>query len=152
MILEAIVEIPRLSRYKYEINKDTGDLILDRVLAIHAPQNYGFIPNTLQKDGDALDIFIISGYAVPPKTKVKVEIIGIFKCMDNKQQDDKLIGLLVGDDTNSDYINEIIDSIQYYLENYKSGFKVKSYEHLSQAKKVYKQSVKDFIVSARDKK
>lgn len=121
--MEAIVEISAGSSYKYEM-KD-NQLVLDRVLNQHVPFNYGFFPDTLCGDGDPLDVFIISKYPIPSGTKVKVSIIGGFKCVDNHQQDDKLIGVLEGEEyyfTNRQ--EACISEIRHYLQSYKEGFHI----------------------------
>lgn len=141
MILEAIVEIPKGSNYKYEISKETGELILDRVQDLKVPHNYGFIPGTLCGDGDPLDVFIISNNAIPPKTRVKVKVFGVFQCIDNGDEDDKLIGFLVGDEPVEFLANLVRKGstvrIEDYLRNYKKGFEVIGYHSGDVASGVY---------------
>ena len=76
-IVNAIIEIPAGSRIKYEIDKDTGFLVLDRVLfsAVHYPANYGFIPRTYCDDGDALDVLVLAQTPVHPLTIVPARAI-----------------------------------------------------------------------------
>lgn len=118
MKLTALIEIPKGSRYKYEV--DENSMTLDRVLNQPIPYNYGFLPHSAtQADGDKLDIFVISEYEISPFTTCKVNIIGGFKCLDNGIQDDKIVGVLQGEDV---YPN--ITAIRQYLETYKTDFKV----------------------------
>lgn len=127
MIIQAIIEIPTGSNYKYEIDKDTSELVLDRVLQYNLPANYGYIPNTMSPDGDPLDIFIISKLPLVPKSRVKVNIIGVLKCLDNGVEDDKIISTLVGDcDGYYDNGFSYLYDIRFYLNNYKEGFNLTS--------------------------
>src|SRR5829696_1122161 len=82
----AVIEIPKGSKLKYEIDKKTGILILDRVLysSVHYPANYGFIPRTLAGDGDALDILVLMQEPVQPLTLVRARAIGGFAMRDDK--------------------------------------------------------------------
>lgn len=90
-----IIEIPRGSRNKYELDKKTGLLRLDRVLhgAIHYPANYGFIPRTLGDDADPLDILVLGLEPVHPLVLVEARPIGALRMKDEKGIDDKLIGV-----------------------------------------------------------
>lgn len=141
MKLEAIIEIPAETNYKYEIKED-GELVLDRVISMAVPFNYGYIPNTMCNDGDPLDIFIISQDAIFPKTRAKVSVIGGFTCIDNGHQDDKLVGILIGEEEcYTGY--EVSDSkkfIRHYLENYKTGFVVQSEVDQTDAEMIYIES------------
>lgn len=126
-ILEAIIEIPKDSHYKYEVDKNTGELMLDRVVNLKIPYNYGFIPNTLCEDGDPLDVFVVSTRAIPPKTRVKVKVFGILLCRDNGDFDHKLIGFLDGEEPAM--FRSLVEKstrvrIENYLTNYKSGFEI----------------------------
>lgn len=118
--VKVTVEIPKGSKYKYEKYHDHNCLYLDRILNQKVPYNYGFINNIPAPDGDYLDVFIISNEPIPSLTECEVEIIGGYKCIDNGIQDDKLIGVLIGDDI---YPNLV--SIEQYLKTYKEGFEFK---------------------------
>ncbi len=137
MLVKAIVEIPKNSTYKYEINKESNTLTLDRVLNQPIPENYGFIsnPETLAPDGDALDVFIVSNGPLEPLSEVMVEIVCAYKCMDNGVSDDKLIGILVGED-----IIANLGPIRTYLETYKSDFKVLKFVDEPEAVDIYMRS------------
>lgn len=140
MILTAVIEMPSGSIYKYEIDKDSGGLRIDRTLDIDVPYNYGFVPDTLCDDGDPLDVFVISGIPIYPKTHVKVRIVAGFKCLDGGKQDDKLIGLIEGMYPLNDDLEDDIDAIEFYLRNYKKGFQVLGRLDLNGAKDVYTES------------
>ena len=89
----AVIEIPKGSRNKYEMDKDTGLLKLDRVLytATHYPANYGFIPLTYADDDDPLDVLVLCSEAIHPMTLVRCFPIGVIKMMDNGKLDEKIV-------------------------------------------------------------
>jgi len=126
MEFTAVIEIGKGSYLKSEKNKETGVLMLDRVLPIPCPQNYGFIKDLpIQADGDDLDVFVISFEPLIPLSEVKVRIIGMLLCDDNGIEDNKCIGLIV-DDFYKDY--DHLKAIKFYLEHYKKGFSIKEYK------------------------
>jgi inorganic pyrophosphatase len=92
-IFNVVVEIPKDSRNKYEI--EGGFLILDRVLhsSLSYPTNYGFLPQTLAKDGDALDALVWSRYALVPQCIVKVRPLGVLKMRDEEGEDNKILAI-----------------------------------------------------------
>ena len=94
-VVNAIIEIPKGSRAKYEIDKPTGMLKLDRVLfsSFHYPTNYGFIPRSLGDDGDPLDILVLSQVAVEPLCLVSAKVIGVMRMIDQGKGDDKVIAV-----------------------------------------------------------
>jgi inorganic pyrophosphatase len=98
-IVQAIIEIPKGSKAKYELDKKTGMLRLDRVLyaSVYYPANYGFIPRTLGDDNDPLDIMVISQIEVLPLTIVRARVIGVMRMLDNGEGDDKIIAVADGD-------------------------------------------------------
>lgn len=98
-IVQGIVELPSGSKAKYEMDKESGLLRLDRVLfsSVHYPANYGFIPQTYCDDGDPLDILILSQIAVVPLCIVEAKVIGVMRMIDQGQHDDKIIAVAIGD-------------------------------------------------------
>lgn len=94
-----VVEIPKGSKNKYELDKATGLLRLDRVLysAVHYPANYGFVPRTHCDDGDPLDALVLGQEPVHPLTIVEARILGVMRMRDEKGIDDKLIAVSVHD-------------------------------------------------------
>ena len=107
-IVTAIIEIPRGSKNKYEIDKQSGLLILDRVLSspVFYPINYGFIPQTYCDDGDALDIMVINQDPAYPLTMMNAKVIGAMKMIDGGDSDDKILAVHA-DDPQFKYINDI---------------------------------------------
>lgn len=103
--LRVVIEIPQGSKNKYELDKDTGLLRLDRVLysAVHYPANYGFVPRTHCDDGDPLDVLVLGQEPVPPLTIVEVRILGVMRMRDEKGIDDKLIAVSSRDPAVADY-------------------------------------------------
>lgn len=95
----AVVEIPMGSSVKYELDKDTGMLRLDRILysAVYYPANYGFIPQTLAEDDDPLDVLVLCQEAVVPLTLVKARCIGLMVMVDSGKKDHKLLAVAVDD-------------------------------------------------------
>ena len=114
-IIKAIIEIPKGSKNKYELDKTTGMLMLDRVLysSVHYPANYGFIPRTLSADGDPLDILVISQTAIDPLVIVRALPLGLMKMVDDKGVDDKIIAICIDDPGYSCYTS--IESLPTYL-------------------------------------
>lgn len=98
-VVNAIIEISKDSKAKYEIDKETGMLKLDRVLfaAFTYPINYGFIPQTLGDDHDPLDILVLSQVSIEPLCLVKANVIGVMRMIDNNEGDDKIIAVAAND-------------------------------------------------------
>lgn len=119
----AFIEIEMFSRYKYELNKDSNTLILDRPLNQMIPSNYGFVPETLFDDGDPLDVFVITKFSLKSGCECKIEVIGAFECLDQETPDHKLLAILEGENSINSWEKEI-KSIETYLKTYKEGFKV----------------------------
>ena len=97
--MNAIIEIPKGSANKYEIDKKTGLIALDRALdtAQYYPFDYGFVPKTLWDDGDALDVIVLSTFPLHPGVVVRVRPVGAFKITDDGESDDKIIGVPITD-------------------------------------------------------
>jgi len=123
----AIVEIPKGSTNKYELDKETGLLRLDRVLysAVYYPADYGFIPRTYCDDNDPLDVMILSQEPVHPLTIVEARAIGVMRMRDDKGLDDKIVAISVRDPSFADYthINQlpahVMRQIRRFFEDYK---------------------------------
>ncbi|WP_437734072.1 inorganic diphosphatase [Sorangium sp. So ce1335] len=101
-----VIEIPKGSKCKYELDKKTGLLMLDRVLysSVHYPANYGFIPQTHAGDGDPLDVLVLMQEPVVPLTIVRARAIGGFFMRDDKGVDDKIIAVAVDDPSVAHYL------------------------------------------------
>jgi inorganic pyrophosphatase len=95
----AVIEIPMGSSVKYELDKETGMLRLDRILysAVYYPANYGFIPQTLAEDGDPLDALVLCQEAVAPLTLVNARAIGLMTMIDSGKKDHKVLAAAVND-------------------------------------------------------
>jgi len=94
-----IIEIPIGSRIKYELDKDTGLLKVDRVLfsAVYYPANYGFIPQTFCDDGDPLDVLVLGQVEVVPLCIMRAKAIGVMQMIDQEKEDDKIIAVHADD-------------------------------------------------------
>ena len=103
--LYAVVEISKGSKSKYEMDKKTGALYLDRILhsAVVYPANYGFIPQTLAEDGDALDILILGQGPALPLCVVRAKAIGVIAMIDSGERDDKIIAVHLDDPEYKNY-------------------------------------------------
>lgn len=126
--VNGLIEIPQGSRTKYEIDKRTGLLRLDRVIhsSFHYPVNYGFIPQTLGHDGDPLDILVLCSQAIQPLCLVEATIIGNMQMIDSGEQDDKIIAV-ASKDPSVNYITNIDGLPQHFfneLKNYFEQYKV----------------------------
>jgi inorganic pyrophosphatase len=101
----AFIEIPKGAKVKYELDKDTGLLRVDRVLysAVYYPTNYGFIPRTYCEDGDPIDVLVMCQEAVAPQVLLRARAIGVMRMRDEKGQDDKIIAVHVDDPENEAY-------------------------------------------------
>lgn len=106
-VVYAFIEIPKGSRNKYELDKDTGYVKLDRVLysPVMFPGDYGVIPNTLYDDGDPLDILVITRFATFPGCLIESRPVGLLKMQDTGDQDDKIIAVPLEDP----YFNKVKD-------------------------------------------
>jgi len=126
-VINGVIEIPAGSRIKYEIDKKTGLLKLDRVLfsATHYPSNYGFIPQTLGDDKDPLDIVVLTYEPVVPLCIVSSRVIGVMRMIDNGEGDDKIIAVADDDTTLRDVQSledlpaQKLDEISHFFETYK---------------------------------
>ncbi len=123
-----VIEIPKGSRKKYELDKETGFIILDRVLytSTHYPANYGFIPRTYGDDNDPLDVLLICAEDLEPLTLVRAYPIGVITMVDNGRRDEKIIAIPFNDPNYNMYksINElpkhIFDEMRHFFTVYKN--------------------------------
>jgi inorganic pyrophosphatase len=127
-VVNALVEIPQGSRTKYEIDKPSGLLKLDRVIysSFHYPVNYGFIPQTLGQDGDPLDILVLCSQSIQPLCLVEATVIGNMQMIDSGEQDDKIIAV-ASKDPAVNYITNINELPKHFfneLRNYFEQYKV----------------------------
>ena len=119
-IFNAIVEIPKGSQNKYEIDKKTGMVSLDRVLysPIHYPADYGFIPETKAEDGDQADVLVLGSDPLFPGCVVRVRPIGMLNMIDAGEQDNKILGVQA-DNPRFDSIKDISDIEKFHTHHLK---------------------------------
>jgi inorganic pyrophosphatase len=124
----AVVEIPKGCKIKYELDKETGLLVMDRILytSTHYPANYGFIPRTYASDNDPLDVLILCSEELHPLSLVNCYPIGIISMEDSGQKDEKIIAIPFGDPTYNKYrdIDELpshmFTEMSHFFSIYKS--------------------------------
>ncbi|MEO7043700.1 MAG: inorganic diphosphatase [Ferruginibacter sp.] len=126
--VNALIEISQGSRCKYEIDKPTGLLKLDRVIysSFHYPVNYGFIPQTLGEDNDPLDILVMCSESIQPLCLVQATVIGNMQMIDSGEKDDKIIAVASNDPSVNHIkdINELPAHFIAVLKNYFEQYKV----------------------------
>jgi inorganic pyrophosphatase len=123
----ACIEISKGSKNKYELDKETGALILDRILftSTHYPQNYGFIPKTYAGDLDPIDVLVLCSEAIQPLSLVECYPIGVFKMVDNGAVDEKIIAIPVSDPVYSSYKDltdipdHLFNEMRHFFQVYK---------------------------------
>ena len=136
MIFDVVIEIPAGSRNKYEIDHETGQIRLDRMLftSTRYPYDYGFVENTLSLDGDPLDALVMLDEATFPGCVVTCRVIGMLRMSDEAGGDDKLLCVAAGD-VRKDYLTNISDLPSFELEEIKHFFQV--YKSLEPNKAVH---------------
>ena len=136
MIFDVVIEIPAGSRNKYEIDHETGQIRLDRMLftSTRYPYDYGFVENTLSLDGDPLDALVMLDEATFPGCVVSCRVIGMLRMSDEAGGDDKLLCVAAGD-IRKDYLTNISDLPSFELEEIKHFFQV--YKSLEPNKAVH---------------
>ena len=121
----ALIEIPSGSRNKYELDKDSGLLRLDRVLysAVHYPADYGFIPRTLHEDGDPCDILVLVNEPTFPGCQIDARPIGVLMMLDRGEPDDKILAVPSKDPFYGEYF-DIADIPQHFLREVEHFFRI----------------------------
>jgi inorganic pyrophosphatase len=149
-----VIEIPKGSKVKYELDKPSGMLRVDRVLysSVHYPANYGFLPRTYCDDGDPLDVLVLGNEPVHPLSIVRARAIGVMRMTDGGKEDDKIIAVHVHDPAYSDYADlpEIPKhtwrEIQRFFEDYKTlenkSVKVDAMQGAAEALEVIRTSIR----------
>jgi inorganic pyrophosphatase len=123
-----VIEIPKGSKNKYELDKESGLLRLDRALhsAVYYPADYGFIPRTYCDDGDPLDVLVLAQEPVYPLTLVEARAIGVMRMRDEKGVDDKIVAVSVHDPAYADYSDKdqlpahVLRQLRRFFEDYKA--------------------------------
>ncbi len=124
----AVIEIEKGSKNKYELDKETGHIILDRILytSTHYPANYGLIPRTYADDGDPLDVLVVCSESIRPLSLVRCYPIGVMAMLDSGKMDEKIIAIPFEDPTYNEYrdINElpshVFSEMRHFFTVYKS--------------------------------
>ncbi|HEY8954532.1 inorganic diphosphatase [Chitinophaga sp.] len=155
-VVNAIIEIPKGCRAKYELDKESGLLKLDRVLysSVYYPANYGFIPQSYCDDHDPLDILVISQIECVPMCIIDAKIIGVMQMVDGGEADDKIIAV-AANDMSVNHINDItelpphfIDEMRHFFEEYKKLEKktvvVEEFQNKEKAKQIILKSFDDY--------
>lgn len=125
--VNAVIEIPKGSKLKYELDKRSGLIKVDRVLfsSVHYPANYGFVPQTYCEDRDPLDVLVLGQEPVVPLTIMRAKIVGVMRMQDQGEADDKLIAVHADDPEYAHYtsINQLAShrmmEVQRFFEDYK---------------------------------
>jgi len=155
-IVTGIIEIPKNTRAKYELDKESGMLKLDRVLysAMYYPANYGFIPQTYCDDNDPLDIVILSQIEIQPMCLVNAKVIGVMRMLDGGEMDDKIIAV-ADNDMSVNHINSIDELPRHFFRELKNFFEdykklehkevvVEDFQNKETALEIVKQSIIDY--------
>ncbi len=152
-VVTAIVETPRGSRNKYELDKDAGSIVLDRVLrsSVGYPADYGLIPQTLYEDDDPLDVIIINRFPLVPATILDVRPIAAMGMIDDGEADDKIIAVPKDDvyydswtdlkDIPQPLLNELEEFFSTYKHLEKKETKITGFEGKEKAYKLIKESI-----------
>ena len=155
-IVNAIVEIPKGSKAKYELDKETGLLRLDRVLysSVYYPANYGFIPRTLGEDRDPLDILVMSQIEIEPLCLVRAQVIGVMRMVDQGEGDDKILAV-AADDKSVNHIQQVsqvpehfYSELRHFFQEYtrleKKEVLVEEFQGKEIAVDIIKKAIKDY--------
>jgi inorganic pyrophosphatase len=152
----ACIEISKGSKKKYELDKETGMIILDRILftSTHYPANYGFIPRTYAGDNDPLDVLVLCQEDIEPLSLVECYPIGVIKMVDSDEIDEKIVAIPFGDPSLNQYKNindlpaHLLTEMGHFFEVYKSLEGKKTYildiEGPEAAKKIISQSIEKY--------
>lgn len=124
----SVIEIPKGSKNKYELDKDSGLLRLDRILytSTHYPANYGFIPRTLSEDNDPLDVLVLCQETLEPLSIVDCYPIGMITMIDDNEEDEKIIAIPLNDPFLNTY-SDISDLPQHQFQEIKHFFEIYKY-------------------------
>jgi len=151
--MNVIIEIPKFSKNKYEIDKETGIIALDRVMhtAQDYPFDYGFVPQTLFDDGDALDVVLITTYPLAPGILVKARPVAIMKMIDGGEQDDKVIAVPIDDprfenvkdidDLNPHFVKEMTHFFETYKKVQSKEVSIGKWKGKDAAKEAFEKSI-----------
>ena len=157
--INAVIEIPFGSDIKYEIDKDFGAVVVDKIMrsAVYYPANYGFVPNTLADDDDPMDILVLNEYPLQAGSVIKCRLIGVLIMEDEGGMDEKLLAVALDkiDPTYSDVKSYkdlpklTLDRIKNFFETYKmlepdKWVKVKDFQEADKAAELLEQAIKNY--------
>ncbi|WP_420386680.1 inorganic diphosphatase [Roseivirga sp.] len=157
-VVNGIIEIPQNTRAKYELDKETGLLKMDRVIysSMYYPHNYGFIPQTYCDDHDPLDILVLSQISIVPMCLVEAKVIGVMRMLDGGEMDDKIIAVANNDmsvkhfDDISELPAHFIKELRNFFEDYKKlenkTVEVEDFQNAATAKAIIRKSIEDYQV------
>ncbi len=152
-----VIEISKGSKKKYELDKETGYIILDRILytSTHYPANYGFIPRTYGDDNDPLDVLLICAEALEPMSLVRAYPIGVITMIDNGHKDEKIIAIPFDDPNYNNYKNleelplHLFEEMRHFFSVYKSlenkETAVNEVMGKDEAKKIIEESINNYV-------
>ncbi len=155
-IVTAVIEIPQGSRAKYEIDKESGLLKLDRVIysSFYYPCNYGFIPQTYGDDKDPLDILVITSLPVVPMCLMEAKVVGVMQMIDSGDGDDKIIAVAVNDPSVNHYNNieelpkHFFSEMRHFFEEYKTlenkSVRVEEFQNKSTALRIVEAGIESY--------
>ncbi|MEM9390870.1 MAG: inorganic diphosphatase [Bacteroidota bacterium] len=155
-IVNGIIEIPQNTRAKYELDKDSGLLMMDRVLysSMYYPANYGFIPQTYCDDKDPLDIVILSQITIVPLCIVSAKVIGVMRMLDAGEMDDKIIAV-AENDMSVNHIDDVSQLPPHFMRELKNFFEdykklenktvqVEEFQDANIAKQIVNKAIEDY--------
>ncbi len=152
----AVIEIAKGSKIKYELDKETGLIIMDRILhtSTHYPANYGLIPRTYSDDMDPLDVLVLCSEMLEPLTLVRCYPIGVIRMIDNGHRDDKIIAIPFNDPNYNVYkdIDELPEHIFAEMKHFFTVYKelenkttaVNEVEHADVAMKIIENDIESY--------
>ena len=152
-----VIEISKGSKKKYELDKETGYLMLDRILhtSTHYPANYGFIPRTYGDDNDPLDVLLLCSEQIEPMTLVRAYPIGVISMIDNGRSDEKIIAIPFNDPNNnmykdiSDLPMHVFDEMRHFFTVYKNlenkTTAVNEVSNREEALKIIDKAINDYV-------
>jgi inorganic pyrophosphatase len=154
----SIIEIPANTRAKYELDKDSGMLLLDRVIysSMYYPTNYGFIPRTYCDDQDPLDILVLSQIEIVPMCMVEAKVIGVMQMVDGGEMDDKIIAV-AANDMSVAHFNDVSELPEFWKKEMRNFFEdykklenktvdVEEFQGREKAMEIVQQAMQDYEV------
>ncbi|MGJ8684162.1 MAG: inorganic diphosphatase [Nonlabens sp.] len=151
-----IIEIPKNTRAKYELDKESGMLLLDRVIysSMYYPTNYGFIPQTYCDDNDPLDILVLSQIEIVPMCLVECKVIGVMQMLDGGEMDDKIIAV-AANDMSVAHVNDVSELPEYWKKEMRNFFQdykklekktveVEEFQGRKKAMEIVQQAIEDY--------